>query len=49
MSGDYHIANHTQAENDARVKILEEKAKVLRDAIRAENRVKCQRYAGAGQ
>jgi hypothetical protein len=26
MSGDYHIAHHTQAENDARVKILEEKA-----------------------
>jgi hypothetical protein len=26
MSGDYHIANHTQAQNDARVKILEEKA-----------------------
>jgi hypothetical protein len=28
MSGDYHIANHTQAENDARGKIFEEKAKV---------------------
>jgi hypothetical protein len=28
MSGDYHIVNHTQAENDARMKILEEKAKV---------------------